>query len=354
MSTPVLSGTWWYQTNVPLNDTSTAVNINNSWAFTIKEMLKGTITLSGSSSSLRPAGSKWTVEGSSNGTTALLDGIDRLTGTVANSFDTTKWVHAASGAAHSWIVLKSPATLGPIWMCIDSNSATTNNWGLTVSREAYVLSAPLHTASRPITNRQFQLGTTADGTNTNTSIQQLSDQTTGGVWRAHMSVDASGAFHFMTNRNATGFFNYWLTIFNSVDTVPSDNRFNTFGSFDNNSVGRGSPLWSNLQTPARCNARLTDGSDVQDVGGFCTWFFGGTGFAAVATADVSGSVTGSFRVFPPYIQSLSSQKNSWRGRMPDCWIIGTAAPGDQYPNSGSQSHIVIGDIMVPFSLSASL
>lgn len=359
MSSPLVAGSWWGQVNVPFNDTSTAPLINKSWMHALKEMLKGTITLSGTStsSSLRPEGSKWTVVGSSDGTTALLDGIDRLTGTVPNSFDSTKWVQAVSGTAHSWIVLKSPDALGPLWFCIDGNSATTTTWGLIVSREAFVLTAPLHTASRPHTNKGMAPGLGASEPIQTTNLAIIADNTTAQVHRAHIAVDASGAFHFMTSRNGQQCFNAWLSLFRSVDTTPDDTMYNYFMAYDNSTqIGQGSPVWNTVaQTAARVGRRSVDGETPIGAGGFCYWGFGASNFSFTATVDVSASVTGSHRLFPPYIQDLTTQAHSWRGRMPDAWVIGNAfAPGDQYPGPSDVSMTVVGDLLIPLTLSASL
>ena len=328
--------------------------------FMLKEMLKGT-TVSGSTGSFsRPTGSLWTVEGSSDGVNGALDGVDRLTGSVANSFDGTKWVHAASGSAHSWIVLKSPAALGPVWMCIDANSATTTTYGVVFSREAFVAPFPTtpFTASRPITNNGWLLGVTTDPTSTNSSIALISDVTTGQVYRAHISIDTSGAFHFLTNRNGTGLFNWYASCFNTVDQNPQDTRFNTFCTFDNTTTGRGSPSWNAIAPAAgRCTGRTQHGVSVQNIGGFCTWAFGGSNsFTVNATVDTfSGSLTGSFTALPPYIWSLVASRMGWRGRMPDAWVFGLAASsGDFYPVTGSQTHIIAGNMLIPFTLSASL
>ena len=350
---------WWTQTNVPFNETGSAANINNSWAHCLKEMLKGTITLSGSStsSSMRPESSKWTVEGSCDGVNGLLDGIDRLTGSVLHSFDATKWVHAASGSAHSWIVLKSPTALGPLWLCIDANSATTTTWGIVYSREAFVPAFPTPplTASRPISNMAYALNVSSDPGLTANAIM-LSDQTTAQVWRAHISVDASGAFHYLTNRNAQGIFNYWMSCYRAVDKNSNDTRFDTFAGGDNSTTATiGAPSLANIISSGRLNGRSTDGADIFGAGGLCNWSFGASSIAT-ATVDTSGSTTANIGVFPPYIWEGQSTQMCWRGRIPDTWIIpSTLGTGNGFPAAPpAQTHIIAGTLLVPFSLSASL
>lgn len=353
MSSPVIAGMWYTRANAPFPETATAVNINNGFAFMLKELLKGTSTSGTEGPVTRPAGTNWTVEGSCDSLTGAMDGVDRLTGTVANSFDATKWVHAASGTAHSWIVLKSPAALGPVWMCIDANSATTTTYGVVFSRQQFTGSVPggatstQLTQSRPITNFGWIAGATTDPIPTTAAVM-MTDQNAGGMYRAHISVDASGAFNYLVSRDGTGFFSTILSCFNTVDRNANDNAYPTFTMFHSVAGSRGAPAWSTVGvTSANCSGRTVDGTATQSAGGFSSWAFGATQFASNATPDVGFTTS---RVLPMYIQTLVANKNSWRGRCPDLWVVGMPTVGASFPNSTNPTHHVAGDIIVPLSV----
>lgn len=103
---------WFTDPNIVIADFSTAELANKAILWAIKAILVGNI-------GTKTEG-RWTVHGSSDGVTAGMDGTDRW----GAAFDGTKLVFSGTaGAARSWIVLKSPAALGPWYLTIAYNTA---------------------------------------------------------------------------------------------------------------------------------------------------------------------------------------------------------------------------------------
>ena len=99
--------------NVAALDASTHYLTNSSTLWAISRFLIGAADGPAiGPTGLRPASSYWIVEGSSDGVTGAMDGVDRLAG----AFNPAKLVTGGNGAPHSWIVLRSPAGVvgGPI------------------------------------------------------------------------------------------------------------------------------------------------------------------------------------------------------------------------------------------------
>ncbi len=145
-----------------------------------------------------PVSSRWTVEGSSDGVTAGMDGVDRW----GSTFDTSKLVVA--GGPRSWIVLKSPPTFtdGPVYMVIHLAPIFTGlalQLSVTPFTGGDINNPPTSTTWRNASanDAYFQLlGTAAGVTNL----------------RAHFSVDSEGHFYFFMSQNGSGLVNGFLTV----------------------------------------------------------------------------------------------------------------------------------------------
>lgn len=319
----------------------------------MKELLKGTSTSGSEGRVARPANTFWTVEGSCDGVAGALDGVDRLTGTLPNSYDSSKWVHAASGSAHSWIVLKSPNSLGPIYMCIDANSATTTTYGIVFSKQAFISAiapgapAGTMTGSRPITNMAWAAGVNADPLLTS-NVAVVTDQSPGSFYRAHISVDSSGSFNYMMSRDGSGMFSTLISLFNTVERTDFDNLFTAFTMFHSTTSGRGAPAWSSVGVSvSNCNGRTVDGVAHHSAGGFSSWTFGASGYGGVATPDQGYAFN---RTLPIFIQTMVANRNCWRGRVPDLFVLGNVNVGESYPTRSNPTQHVVGDIVVPMSV----
>ena len=122
MTAPTLTGSWYSRGNSIFPSVTTALNISKSWFWLFKANLKGEVAtgtiasvISGTRGTVaRPTSSFWVCISSSNGT-GTANGTDLWTAT----FDGTKIVHALGGTNHSWMYLKSPEALGPVYVVLD-------------------------------------------------------------------------------------------------------------------------------------------------------------------------------------------------------------------------------------------
>jgi len=341
MSSPALSDVWYTHANSKFPDSGTAAIVANSWIYMLKAYLMGNVVNSGtlSGSGARPTGSYWVMQGSSNGTSfSWGDGVDKL----GTQFTSSNYVHAASGTSHSWFTLKSPEALGPVWMTVDLCSATTANMGITFTR-----TIPFNTGS--LIGRPVSLFDWMAGSNTvaaNTSVATVSDGTTAVSHRAHFVTNASGAFHYATSRDTTGLFNCYLNCLNAVDTETGD-LHPTWTGFHSIASARGAPQYATLVGVLGTTGRTHTSGALNTIGGLNLWTFGATAHAGATTSD---SITGQFRVFPVYIETLVASANAWRGRLQDFYVIGAATVGSSFPTAADPTMHVVGDMLVPMSV----
>jgi len=118
MAIPALSRNYWTRANQPFAGNLTLLALAQSALFLLKTSLLNT-ALGGATSGARVAGSIWTVLGSSDGTTAGIDAVDRWAAH-------TNIVFANNGTAHSWWLGRC-AALG-YDILIDANSATPSSF----------------------------------------------------------------------------------------------------------------------------------------------------------------------------------------------------------------------------------
>ncbi len=130
-----------------------------------------------------PVGSAWTVYGSSDGTTAGLDQVDR----VGDTFDSAKWNRHAS-AQHTWVVLKSPDDLGPYYLTIDYESSADYNAHFIIAKTAPTGGT---TSDRPTSVDEATRGET-----------WFLDTASPSSSRMHKVVDADGNFVILWGKNA--------------------------------------------------------------------------------------------------------------------------------------------------------
>lgn len=190
MPMPSPSTTKYGALNKVLANVTTAANACNSWLHAFLFGITGTLTgfTNGTTGAL-PASSQWTCELSSNGTTAGS----------GNNFNATyasgEWVSNTGGNAHSWFVIKSPATAGildgPWYILVSKNSATATTYTVSMSKTAWTGGS---TTADP-TNAGVVSTTTALG------LFHASSTTAG---KTHIYVDAKGNFWCGCSRDGSG------------------------------------------------------------------------------------------------------------------------------------------------------
>lgn len=103
MSLPTLAKSWYFQVNQQIS-AQTSLAVTNARALrTIKDALLGLGSWTDNAGGTVTPSNNWTVVGSSNGSVAALDGVDRW----ASDTDIT-WM-GSGASAHSWMILKQTA-----------------------------------------------------------------------------------------------------------------------------------------------------------------------------------------------------------------------------------------------------
>ena len=357
MSIPTVEGNWYSRGNVPYPDSVTQQMQAKSWFWLLKAFLKGEVNTGTTASNIsgsignvtRPTGSYWTYEGSSDGAgnyNMSPTGSDLWT----SSFDPTKLVGAADTINHSWIALKSPAALGPIYMCI--------NWPV---EETWSGGSPFHAglffsyhpfANGTATSRPYATGgTNLEWMPTNAGATAMDGAVTvfeliDGYqnYSAHFTVNEKGGFHFATSHDTTSCFFSYLFCEKAVDTYGGDNCPVWAGFHGTPASGRGAPEWAFMRS-------YTQGRYYADTGiatGASSMLLGNYGiYAAYMPKD---AVSLKFNALPIYIIDAGG----WRGRLPDMWVTGNPLLTAGWPADSAPSHHVVGDILAPFVVTPKL
>lgn len=339
MSAPTLVDIWYSRGNALYPDTTSATQVSNSWIYMLKATLLGDQVLSGTTVGSRPTASFWTCQGSSNGTTFSYNGTDNL----GTQFTASNYVHAASGSSHSWITMRSPMQLGPVWFTIDMNSATVSSAGFIFSR-----TAPFNTGSligRPVSLFEWAIGL-ATAPIATTTLAFDPDQTTNSNHRAHFATNVSGAFHFATSRDTAGFFYSYLFCTNAVDTEAGE-LHPTWTGFHQSATTPGAGQWTNLTNPVGITGRTFNSGSASGGAGGPLWTFGGTALPGTVTNDV---ITGQFRVFPVFLYCILASNQGNRGRIQDMYVIGNATVGGSVPTAASPQFHVVGMVLTPLAV----
>lgn len=143
-----------------------------------------------------PVSVKWTVEGSSNGTTAGMDAVDRW----GTTFTAANLVNDGYSDARSWIVLKGPGVT-PFYLRIamQSTSAGTPDYAqvhLAWSNAAFTGGS---TTALPTSTKEFGHTTTLT-----TGAMTFTNATIANVWRLNLVTSAAGHFMFIVCKGGAG------------------------------------------------------------------------------------------------------------------------------------------------------
>lgn len=398
MTVPTLSRAWYSRGNIPFPDTSTIALQNKSLTWLIKASLMNQISTGQiGAEGTRPSSSNWTCEYSCDGTTAGTAGdhVDRFTG----AFDASKIVYAnAGGTAHSWFVLKSPVTgwQNPIWMLIDcigtagttEASRTTVLFSTTAFTGGSTTTAPTSTESWAACGIQDGYGMVGIYLGNRTVLAN----------NFHFVCDANGMWFIATNligSTVLGVFDRLLMCVDAVEantndirrcvtTIATANVASNYGgdTYRSISVGLGGRTWNN----SGAKFKATDGAQyLHSGGGLVNWSFGSSISSAVTTispaAVVHGYIaspsgytlntwgtgkhgsmasmgtaaadpsSGTFLALPAYMVDHNTDWiTAWRGRIPDLYWVPLNISSFSYPNTGSPTMHVIGNVLIPLSV----
>lgn len=330
---------WYTSANLALADSTTASRCAHSSIWGFGAMLLGNLSGTNGPEGARPGTCYWTLEGSSNSTTAGIDTTDRLH--FAGSFTNADWVRANAGTAHTWFVIKSPSAVldGPWYFCFDYIGPT-NDQTCTIAFSKNVFSGGSITA-RP----------TSTGESVATGFQFCS--TTAAAGKIHLNIDANGSFRWLRSRNGTGYFDTFISVESLVEyhtTDPSrtycllqfvDSGRGTMG--DNfNGVIRGLSL-NGTSALTGADANIAD-----------IWFYpSSTTLSSYTTTNV---IDGTVDALPCcYIYENTVGRKGMRGRYPDMWECGSqVAVGSVFPSVGNIERVLLGSKMIAMSVAPSL
>lgn len=335
-----LSKTWYSSMNLALADTSTATKAAHSSIWAFGAMLLGYQSGTNGAEGARPGSVAWTLEGSSDSTTAGIDSTDRLV--FSGAFTDAKWVRNTAGSAHTWFVIKSPSGLlnGPWYICFDYIGPTNDQTcSMIVSRGVFSGGS---TTARPTATNESVL----------TSFQFCS--TTAGAGKAHLiGIDENGGFRWARSRNGTGYFDCFISLESLVEYHSGDGaRSHLLMHFLDSSPGA-MAMTQSPQMRGFCSDGTTGLTGTNQ--GIGEIVFRPAGIAMNSYTTTS-AIDGTVDALPVcYVYNHTTNFRSIRGRYPDMWNVGNqVAVGSTFPGTGNPERVLVGAYMMACSVAPSL
>jgi hypothetical protein len=334
-----LSGTWYTTANRAFDLNTLAFNVAQSTIFALKAYLMGDISGTDGPEGARPSSAYWTIESSSDGVTA--SAADNLGG---GTFNATKWLRAGAGVAHSWFVLKSPAspgiTDGPWYLMASLGTASDTNWVLAISKNA------------------FAGGTiTADPTSSNQSTYTTTqfDEAVNTAGKTHFITNAAGNFWFLVSKNGSGICRMMVSFQTLADARSSGDSARSILMFDYSAASRGTPRFPESSTPTWRGLNYDGTTAITGTTGKLVQI--NAAATTLGSAFTTSNGNDSKIDFLPgcYVFDTTAAKTGCRGRIPDCWMVGAqAAVGAVEPSAASPARVIIGYTAIPMSVVPSL
>ena len=268
----------------------------------------------GSGATITPAGA-WTVVGSSDSSTAGLDGVDRW---AADS----NLVWNAGGSAHSWIVLQQAgiSTTFQMLIALDVSSGAGTSLSIVVSHNAFTGGSV--TANPTATGSNTVIGATTYGVGT------------AGTLRLHVmrSADGQGTrIVFATGGIVTG-----LWIFDKMGQVTSGvgQPYAAWAVGSTDGVTPASTA-ANHSTTANCR-----GFGVSALSSFMTCEGWGAG-PSYAQVGGPSNFTAASPMLPIQLWSTTASNRGRVGTLVDAWFgLSTNPTGTAYPDTGTTRQFV--------------
>jgi hypothetical protein len=274
----------------------------------------------------------WTVEGSSDGATGSLDATDRWGGT----FTPANIVRAAPGNQHSWITLKSPNAMGPVYLTLDYSGAADNQitivFGESAPAGGTVNDRPTHSDEWVYTDEQFNDGTT-------------------GAHLFHGLLTVTGDFIFLQSKTNSGRFNLGFLSQRLADTRTTDSYI-TPSFFEFNALGVMSRFSLN-GTTNKWKGRNHDGTALVEP----EPMHGATDSTTALTIDTNripfedmqaDAIDGKYDDLPMYLYVQDTSQKSLRGRLSDLrWCPSVLADASAEPATGTVRSMIAGNIWIP-------
>ncbi len=332
MALPALSKTYHAHANLAFADTSTAANIAKSYFWALKALLNNATGLGGTQSGTRSAQSVWAHVASCDGVS-----VSTVTDLWTDTFNASKLVTAASGAAHSWW----KGTNGTHDIVIDLNSATAGTARIALAPTGDFSAGS--TTAGPIASTDFICGTTTNNSASTTVVLFNDTAVTGTDRRAHLITNSSDfSFQFMVSRAGQGIFHSFVALQKTTGANDTNNNFFVFNAANS---GRGAPNFTNTVGVTATVGRVHSGGAVKTAGGLTGSSSGGV---QVAGAYGTDAVTGNYWADPVEVRDLTTNYVAKRGFLADWYAVGTPAVGSSVPSAAAQERVVIGDFLLPF------
>lgn len=327
---PPLSKNYCTRVNAPVPDQSSANNLTEAVAWTLKASLMDQVTSGTFSGSVRHANSVWTCLSSSDGTSVA--GSDLWGAT----YTASKLVTNYNGSAHSWILLRN--TTVNLDLLIDLNNAIAGY--LRVSCADIGSYGAGTTTSGPISSTsEFQLGV-APGVAATSLI--LGDKTLTTQHYCHITFDDSGYFWFLVNRLTTYVFHSSIALLQTTGADPLDtrNRFLVMGG--GTISNQGAPQFTYVASQQGVTSRAYD--KTLAIGGASSQSYA-TNFV-VDPNHLDDALSGASYMYP--VKVWSTTPLSYRGTFPDVYECHNIIPGMSYPDVPTQTHLTAGNYLLPF------
>lgn len=319
-----LSRVWYTRANIPFPDITTALKAAQSQAWLMKanlmqQVTTGTVGPEG----VAPAGAAWACKGSSDGSTAGIDNVDRWGGT----FDATKILRAAAASPHSWILLQSQAAIGGYYMLIALEAAADTSIYISFSKNAYTGGS---TTAKPTSTTEFVAFNGSQWNNGNASNQNF-----------QFVTDANGDFYAHVGQVGAGFTYMALWGSELAEARGSDgHKFFVHAHYSN--AGRGAPLGASSTVIGR-----TSSNSANITGGMIRPTFAGNNFMGAMEANSQDST---FDTLPCIVGNTNAGLSGMRGRFPDAVMGGAMNVGGSDPTTGTQQRACFGDFVTPHSV----
>lgn len=338
MSLPALTKTWHFNVN---NAVAAQANLTATARLTLRSMknaMLGTGSWTDSAGSSATPTNNWTVSGSSNTSTAGMDGTDRW----AADSDLV-WSNAATG---SWIVLRQAqvSTKYEVLLYLGSVSNTNATIGVYVSPNAGFGTANGGTNgatnARPTATDEILVATSAAwGMSTsNTAVRwHVLKSSDGKLTRAFMCRDgfASALWSFEVPSNpVTGWSNPSIGVIHGASTAPLASSVLLPSAFSGAArfVGTGATAMA-LAFTGEAIRTSTAASEL-----------------VVERVLAANDLSGEFPLYPIGLYSTTGTSQGRHGTVTDMWWgLTNLAESTTYPNDGSRQMCQFGNLVVPWN-----
>lgn len=278
----------------------------------------------------------WTVQGSSDGATAGMDGVNRW-----DSDTDLNW--ESGGNARSWFVIRSPAGFcngGNFLYCLVALSTGAANphlvnitWSTVAFAGTLTTADPTTTGAnaRAFTNKQYIRAALANS-------------------RYHTARSNAGDVLFLVSADGSGYFMSSNLAANTLNQEPGDN-YPVFAFEGFSDTGRGAFTIANSNSTSHAAMWGTDGLVIATSFGLVDLTLSGTALMGVLAGNGLSTISGQAPWVPAILASSAASYQGFRGNLPDIALAPRVAGfpvGTEEPNSPEPSTtMVCAEVWVP-------